>query len=60
MSSNFIFQKGMWGAKLFQRRDLIEGLMRELMLPGQNQIGYQDQASLDKILWPVAKLDVVY
>ena len=50
----------MWGAKLFQRRDLIEGLMRALMLPGQNQIGYQDQASLDKILWPVAKLDVVY
>jgi hypothetical protein len=49
----------MWGAKLHQRRDLIEGLMRALILAGQNQIGWQDQASLDTIVWPVAKYDVV-
>jgi hypothetical protein len=50
---------GMWGAKLIQRRDLIEGLMRALVLAGQNQIGWQDQASLDTIVWPAAKYDVV-
>lgn len=50
---------GMWGAKLSQRRDLIEGLMRALVLAGQNQIGWQDQASLDTIVWPAAKYDVV-
>ncbi len=49
----------MWGAKLIQRRDLIEGLMRALVLAGQNQIGWQDQASLDTIVWPAAKYDVV-
>lgn len=49
----------MWGAKLHQRRDLIEGLMRALVLAGQNQIGWQDQASLDTIVWPAAKYDVV-
>ena len=50
---------GMWGAKLYQRRDLIQGLMRALVLAGQNQIGWQDQASLDTIVWPAAKYDVV-
>lgn len=49
----------MWGAKVYQRRDLIEGLMRALVLAGQDQIGYQDQASLDRIVWPAAKFDVV-
>ena len=49
----------MWGAKLHQRRDLIEGLMRALVLAGQNQIDSQDQASLDTIVWPAAKYDVV-
>ena len=48
----------MWGAKLHQRRDLIEGLMRALVLASQNQIGWQDQASFDTIVWPVAKYDV--
>ena len=50
---------GMWGAKLHQRRDLIEGLMRALVLSGQNQMRAQDQASLDTIVWPAAKFDVV-
>jgi hypothetical protein len=49
----------MFGVKLHQRRDLIEGLARALILSGQNIIGHQDQASLDKIVWPVAKYDVV-
>ncbi len=49
----------MWGAKLHKRRDLIEGLMRALVLAGQDQIGWQDQASLDRIVWPAAKYDVV-
>ena len=49
----------MWGAKLNQRRDLIEGLMRALVLSGQNQIAWQDQTSLDTIVWPAAKYDVV-
>ena len=54
-----IILAGMWGAKLHQRRDLIEGLMRALVLAGQDQSGSQDQASLDKIVWPAAKFDVV-
>jgi ABC-type antimicrobial peptide transport system ATPase subunit len=49
----------MFGVKLKERRDLIEGLARALILSGQNKIGHQDQASLDRILWPVAKYDVV-
>lgn len=49
----------MFGVKLHQRRDLVEGLARALILSGQNLIGHQDQASLDRILWPVAKYDVV-
>jgi hypothetical protein len=53
------FFAGMWGAKLNQRRDLIEGLMRALVLSGQNQIAWQDQTSLDTIVWPAAKYDVV-
>lgn len=49
----------MFGVKLKQRRDLIEGLARALIFSGQNKIGHQDQASLDKIVWPAAKYDVV-
>ena len=72
MESNFTFHlmrdhtqhksyilAGMWGAKLHQRRDLIEGLCRAMIISGQNQIGTSDQATLDRILWPVAKFDVV-
>jgi len=54
-----IILAGMWGAKLHKRRDLIEGLMRALVLSGQDQSGSQDQASLDRIVWPAAKFDVV-
>ena len=50
---------GMWGAKVYQRRDLIEGLMRAIVLEGQNGYILQDQAALDRILWPVAQYDVV-
>jgi hypothetical protein len=49
----------MWGVKVHQRRDLIEGLARALIVEGQDQYGSRDQASLHKILWPVAKFDVV-
>ncbi len=50
----------MWGAKLYQHRDLIEGLMRAIAIEGQNHYTLMDQSSLDKILWPVAKYDVVH
>ena len=50
----------MFGIKVHQRRDLVQGLARALILSGQNRIGHQDQASLDQILWPAAKFDVVY
>lgn len=50
---------GMWGAKLAQRRHLTEDLTRALIQSGQNQFKGQDQTSLDNILWPVAKYDVV-
>lgn len=49
----------MFGIKVHQRRDLIEGLARALMVSGQNQDSVQDQASLDQIVWPTAKYDVV-
>ena len=54
-----IILAGMFGIKVQQRRDLVQGLARALILSGQNSIGHQDQASLDQILWPVAKFDVV-
>lgn len=49
----------MFGVKVHQRRDLIEGIVRALIVSGQNQGVLHDQASLDDILWPVAKYDVV-
>lgn len=57
--SSMIYFSGMFGIKLHQRRDLIQGLVRAMILSGQNQIGHQDQASLDNIMWPAAKFDVV-
>ena len=53
-------RKGMWGAKVHQRRDLVEGLMRALIQSSQNQDRGQDQSSLANIVWPAAKFDVVY
>lgn len=49
----------MWGAKIWQRRDLVEGLMRALVVSGQQQLRSQDQYSLADIVWPIAKYDVV-
>lgn len=49
----------MWGVKVNQRRDLIEGLGRALVLSGQNPNKGQDQIAMADILWPVAKYDVV-
>lgn len=49
----------MFGVKVKQRRDLLQGLARAMILSGQNSVGHQDQASLDQILWPAAKFDVV-
>lgn len=51
---------GMWGAKLYQRRDLIEGLTRALIVAGQGGDKSTDQNSLNNILWPTAQFDVVY
>ena len=49
----------MWGAKMWQRRDLLEGLMRALVVSGQQQLRSQDQYSLADIVWPIANYDVV-
>ena len=49
----------MFGVKLFQRRDLIEGLGRVLINLGQNQKYETDQELLAKIVWPIAKHDLV-
>jgi hypothetical protein len=49
---------GMWGAKMHQRRDLIEGLTRAIIMAGQGS-AVMDQNSLSAIVWPVAKYDVV-
>lgn len=49
----------MFGVKNFQRRDLIDGLVRILVGEGQNQRYDTDQDLLAKIVWPVAKHDVV-
>lgn len=49
----------MFGAKIHQRRDLIQGLTRTLIFSGQNQYVLHDQTALSEILWPIAKYDVV-
>lgn len=50
----------MWGAKLHKRRDLIQGVTRALIQAGQDTKFATDQWTLDNILWPTAKYDVVY
>ncbi|XP_046452556.1 uncharacterized protein LOC124200379 isoform X2 [Daphnia pulex] len=54
-----IILAGMWGAKIYKRRDVIEGLMRDLLISGQDQYVGQDQSSLETIVWPTAKFDVL-
>ena len=49
----------MWGAKLYQRRDLIEGLVRAMIVAGQDQNKSTDQNTQELILWPTAKYHVV-
>ena len=49
----------MFGVKMHQRRDLVEGLTRAMIFSGQNQKRGQDQSSLANIMWPIAKYDVV-
>lgn len=49
----------MWGAKIYRRRDLIEGLARAMIEVGQDQSIRSDQECLRMILWPSAKFDVV-
>lgn len=50
----------MWGAKIHQRRDLIQGLMRALVVAGQDDNKSTDQNALNNILWPTAQYDVVF
>ncbi|KAK4027693.1 uncharacterized protein LOC116927338 [Daphnia magna] len=59
MNHGSVILAGMWGAKIWQRRDLIEGLMRALIISGQQQVKSQDQFSLADIVWPIAKYDVM-
>ncbi len=49
----------MFGVKVYQRRDLVEGLTRVLINFGQNQKYDTDQILLSKIFWPSVKHDVV-
>jgi hypothetical protein len=49
----------MWGVKLHQHRELVEGLTRAMIMAGQNEEKYTDQTLLDKIVWPSAQYDVV-
>ncbi len=49
----------MWGAKLNQSRNTIQGMMKALIDEGQEQSKGRDQDSLKKIVWPIAKTDVV-
>ncbi len=51
---------GMFGVKVAQRRDLVQGLAKAMIISGQNRVHGQDQTSLEQILWPFAKLDVVH
>lgn len=50
---------GLFGVKVKQRRDLIEGLTRVLINFGQNQKYDTDQIILSKVFWPSVKHDVV-
>ncbi len=50
---------GMWGVKLHQHRELVEGLTRAMIMAGQDEEKYTDQTLLDKIVWPSAQYDVV-
>ncbi|KAI9562681.1 hypothetical protein GHT06_010135 [Daphnia sinensis] len=56
---NHLILAGMWGAKLDQRRDLMEGLTRALIVAGQGGDKHTDQNSLNNILWPTAQFDVM-
>jgi hypothetical protein len=49
----------MWGAKVNQSRNLIEGVARTIISAGQDQVPHRDQQTLDAVLWPAAKFDVV-
>ena len=49
----------MWGAKVNQSRNLIEGTAKAIISAGQDEISFRDQRTLDDILWPAAKFDVV-
>lgn len=44
---------------MYQRRDLIEGMMRAAIRAGQNHIKNTDQIVLNHIVWPSAQYDVV-
>lgn len=50
---------GMFGVKTHQRRDLVEGLTRVLVVLGKNQKYDTDQTLLSKIFWPTVKHDVM-
>lgn len=49
----------MFGVKTHQRRDLVEGLTRVLVVLGKNQKYDTDQTLLSKIFWPTVKHDVM-
>ncbi|XP_032790956.1 uncharacterized protein LOC116928016 isoform X1 [Daphnia magna] len=50
---------GMWGAKLYQRRDLMVGMMRAIISAGQDQVKITDQVTLRNIVWPSAQYDAM-
>ncbi len=56
---HFLLYLGMWGAKIDQNRNTSKSLIKALVISGQNQIKWQDQISLEAVVWPIAKNDVV-
>ncbi len=54
-----IVKLGMFGVKLYQKRDLVRNLTKSVLIPGQNHYVLQDQFVLYDYFWPIAKYDVV-
>jgi hypothetical protein len=50
---------GLFGVKIFQKRELVNALTRVMTTIGDKQEYYVDQYLLARVFWPVAKDDAV-
>ena len=50
---------GLWGAKNYLRRTLIQGMGHSMVWTSQNDKYETDQRRLDLVVWPFATFDVV-